>query len=44
MAKEGCLNEVHERQVLSYLKASRRKVGLLMNFNAAVLVIKRVVN
>jgi GxxExxY protein len=39
-----CLNDVHERQVRSYLKASNLKVWLLLNFNAAVLVIKRVVN
>jgi GxxExxY protein len=38
------LNEVHERQLRSYLKASTLKVGLLLNFNAAVLAIRRIVN
>jgi GxxExxY protein len=38
------LGEVHEKQLRSYLKASSLKVGLLLNFNAVVLVIKRVVN
>lgn len=38
------LNEIHEKQLRSYLKASNLKVGLLLNFNAVVLVIKRVVN
>ena len=38
------LSEVHERQLRSYLKASNLKIGLLLNFNAVVLVIKRVVN
>jgi len=28
------LNKVHEAQLLSYLKAGRYKVGLLMNFNS----------
>ena len=39
-----CLNEVHEKQLRSYLKASNLKVGLLLNFSGAVLTIKRVVN
>jgi len=38
------LNEIHEKQLRSYLKASNLRVGLLLNFNAVVLVIKRVVN
>ena len=40
------LNEVHLAQVLTYLKLSNCKLGLLMNFNVAVLRdgIKRVVN
>lgn len=39
-----CLNEIHEKQLRSYLKASNLKVGLLLNFNASILAIKRVVN
>ena len=37
---------VHEAQLLSYLKLSNRKIGLLLNFNVARLVdgIKRVAN
>jgi GxxExxY protein len=37
---------VHEAQLLSYLRLSERKLGLLVNFNAAVLrnSIRRVVN
>lgn len=38
------LNEIHEKQVLSYLRASNLKVGLLLNFNAVVLTIKRIVS
>ena len=30
------LTRVHEAQVLTYLKLSRRRVGLLMNFNVAL--------
>jgi GxxExxY protein len=37
------LEEVHFAQVKSYLKATRLHVGLLMNFNAPTLVVKRVV-
>jgi GxxExxY protein len=37
------LDEVHFAQVRSYLKASGLHVGLLLNFNATTLVIKRVV-
>lgn len=36
--------DVHKHQVLSYLKASRLKTGLLLNFNASQLFIKRIVN
>ncbi len=36
--------DTHLAQLRSYLKASGLRVGLLLNFNAAVLVIKRVVN
>ena len=37
---------VHEAQLLSYLRLSERKLGLLINFNATVLrnSIRRVVN
>lgn len=37
---------VHEAQLLSYLKLSSKKIGLLLNFNVARLVdgIKRVAN
>jgi GxxExxY protein len=38
------LDEVHFAQVRSYLRATGVKVGLLMNFNTAALVIKRIVN
>ena len=35
--------DVHKAQDLSYLKATGLKVGLLLNFNAPTLTIKRVV-
>ena len=35
--------DIHYAQVKSYLKATRLHVGLLLNFNATRLVIKRVV-
>ena len=35
--------DVHIAQVKSYLKATNLHVGLLMNFNAPTLVVKRVV-
>lgn len=40
------LNEVHMAQILTYLKLGDYKLGLLMNFNVALLKlgIKRVVN
>jgi len=34
---------VHRAQLLSYLKLTGHKLGLLLNFNAPTLVIKRVV-
>jgi len=37
------LEDIHFAQVRSYLKAIRRQVGLLMNFNAPTLVVKRIV-
>jgi len=40
------LNEVHVAQVITYLKLSGCKLGLLMNFNVLRLVdgLKRIVN
>lgn len=37
------LEELHFAQLRSYLKATRLRIGLLLNFNAPTLVIKRVV-
>jgi GxxExxY protein len=37
------LEDTHFAQLKSYLKAANRRVGLLLNFNAPTLVIKRVV-
>ena len=37
------LEDIHFAQVVSYLKATGRRVGLLLNFNAPTLVIKRIV-
>jgi GxxExxY protein len=37
------LEDIHFAQLRSYLKATRRRVGLLFNFNARRLVVKRVV-
>lgn len=41
-----CLNDIHIAQVLTYLKLSGCKVGLLMNFNVLRIVdgLKRLVN
>ena len=38
------INEIHIAQVISYLKASGRKVGLILNFAKPKLEIKRVIN
>lgn len=40
------LNDVHLAQMITYLKISERKLGLLINFNVVKLVdgVKRVVN
>lgn len=40
------LNDVHMAQILTYLKLSEKKLGLLINFNAALLKkgVKRVIN
>jgi GxxExxY protein len=37
------LEEIHFAQLKSYLKATRLRIGLLLNFNAPTLVVKRVV-
>jgi GxxExxY protein len=37
------LEDIHYAQVRSYLKATGLRVGLLMNFNAPTLVVKRIV-
>src|SRR3984893_5100317 len=39
----GALADIHFAQLKSYLKATGLHVGLLLNFNAPTLVIKRVV-
>ena len=40
------LNDIHKAQVLTYLKMTNTKLGLLMNFNTILLKdgIKRLVN
>jgi len=37
---------VHEAQLLSYLRLSQKKLGLLINFNSTVLIrsVRRIVN
>ena len=37
------LEDIHRAQVRSYLKATRLHVGLLINFNAPRLIVKRIV-
>ena len=37
------LEEIHFAQLKSYLKATQLRVGLLLNFNAPMLVVKRLV-
>jgi GxxExxY protein len=32
-----CFNPVHEAQILTYMKFAQKKVGLLVNFNVALL-------
>ena len=39
-----CLDDVHLAQCLNYLKATNMKLALLMNFGAAKVEIRRVVN
>ena len=38
-----CLEDIHFAQLKSYLSATGLRVGLLLNFNAVKLVVKRVV-
>lgn len=38
------LNEIHKAQMISYLKSSGRKVGLVINFGKLSLEIKRIIN
>lgn len=38
------INEIHEAQLLNYLKASNKKLGLIINFNKPKVQIKRMVN
>ena len=38
------INEAHKAQVLSYLKAAKKRVGLILNFAKEILEIKRIVN
>jgi GxxExxY protein len=42
----GALEKIHEAQLLTYLKLSGKRLGILMNFNVVLLRegIKRVVN
>lgn len=37
------LEDIHFAQVRSYLKATGRRIGLLMNFNSPTLIVKRIV-
>jgi len=38
------LNNIHEAQMLSYLKTANKRLGLILNFALATLEIKRIVN
>ena len=40
----SAINEIHEAQMLSYLKAADKRVGLILNFAKTRLDIKRMVN
>ena len=40
----GETQDIHKSQLLSYLKAADKRLGLLLNFGSPVLGIKRVVN
>lgn len=39
-----CLTEIHYAQLRSYLRAANLRVGLLINFNAPKLEVRRLVN
>lgn len=38
------IKDIHKSQLLSYLKLTNKKVGLILNFGKPVLEIKRVIN
>ncbi len=38
------LTEIHEAQLMNYLKSTKKKVGLLLNFGTTRIQIKRLVN
>ncbi|MBW8772630.1 MAG: GxxExxY protein [Gemmatimonadetes bacterium] len=38
------IEEIHLAQLRSYLKSTKKRIGLLLNFNAPVLSVKRVVH
>lgn len=38
------LNDLHQAQILSYLKTANKRVGLLLNFGKSKLEIKRIMN
>ncbi|MCS5422127.1 MULTISPECIES: GxxExxY protein [Psychrilyobacter] len=38
------LNKVHNAQLLNYLKATNKKIGLLINFSSKGLEYKRIIN
>lgn len=38
------LNELHQAQMISYLKTSNKRLGLILNFAKKKLEIKRLVN
>lgn len=40
----GETQDIHKWQLLSYLKASNKRLGLLLNFGSKLLGIKRVIN
>ncbi len=38
------INDIHKAQLISYLKAAKREVGLILNFARPTLEIKRIIN
>lgn len=38
------INNIHKAQLLSYLKAAEKEVGLILNFAKPIIEIKRIVN